>query len=166
MTTPKFSIRLSAGNAAVLYACGMIFILLPAAAMLLLELTASMRFLCCGCIVLTLTMLVMATIARYDVEGSVIRVRTGLGRVYQVSCEEIAFISCNQTHSARHGTRFSITVATEQKHFTVGGRLNGFSVFAGYLLDKLDQGVIKASAVSEACRSELRRYQKEFQPKK
>lgn len=159
MINPNFTIRLSPGKLGLLYGCGIFFILLLVASVFLLHLKGGMQFLCYSSVVLILAVLVTSTIARYDVEGSVIKVRTGFGRVYQVSCEEIESIICNETHSSRHGTRYAITVATKQTYFSVGNRLLGFSEFAEYLLVKLDNGEIKESAVSEECRKELQRYQ-------
>lgn len=166
MISPSFSVRMSKGKLALLYSSGMVFILGIVASLILMELTVTVRFLYCGLIVLLLAMMVTTTVSRFDVEGSVIKIRTGFGRAYHVSCEEIEFIACNETHSSRQGTRFSITVATERKHFVVSGLLSGFSEFSGYLLDRLAIGEIKESAVSEKCRMELEKYQKGIYPKK
>ena len=165
MTPLQFTVHLPTSKKRLLYACGIIFILPLAVASFYPGLTASFRFLCYGGIMFVLAMMAAGTMVRYDVKGTVIKVRTSLGRKYQVSCGEITFIDCKQTHHHRHGTDFSITVASDRNYFTVSGQLNNFDLFARYLLNRLADGEIKPSAVSEDCKVDLEKYQQSIYPK-
>ena len=103
---------------------------------------------------------------RVKVQDSVIKIRTAMGRSYQVTCSDIVKIECTKSISTKQGARFYITVSTDTHEFAVSARKTGFSTFAGYLLDKLATGAIPSAAASESCRKMLRRYQNDFQPKK
>lgn len=97
---------------------------------------------------------------RVDVDGSAIRVRTNCGRKYELHCSDIDKIVCSKSDSGKRGPQFYITVTAKTNKFTLNAHMIGFDTMAGYLLEMLESGELKRSAVAPSCKEKLRQYEK------
>ena len=122
-------------------------------------------FICCG-FSLFILMAILATFKScFEVEGNLIKYNLGIiNKTHQFYCNQIEYIDCLPYNGFRHGKRFKITIvyttSRDEKHFTVSSKMDGFSLFAEYLLDKLENDEIKASAISNSGKKILMNYKK------
>lgn len=97
---------------------------------------------------------------RIQVDGETIRVRSWCGKRYELNCEDISKVVCTRRNSVKYGPQFYLTIATQQREFTMHGSMVGFETMAGYILAQLEAGKIKQTAVSKSCAEQLQKYQK------
>lgn len=120
-------------------------------------------FICCGFSLLILMVIVATFKSCFKVEENLIKYNLGIiNKTGQFYCNQIEYIDCLPYNSVSHGKRFEITIvyitSRGEKHFTVSSKMDGFSLFAEYLLDKLENGEIKASAITKGNKEILMDY--------
>ncbi len=96
---------------------------------------------------------------RVQVNGQTIRVRTSFGKWYEIKCGDIGRVECTTIYSEKYGPQFRITVATQQRKFTLNSDMAGFDTMAGYILAQLEKGKIRYTAVSKSCAEQLQKFQ-------
>lgn len=90
-----------------------------------------------------------------QVNGSIISVRTAIGKRFSFNVSEITKID-RDIHADRQMHKVStITIYTATKELSIDQKMNGFQEMVVYLLDKLDTGEIDESAISTRCRRVL-----------
>ena len=166
MNMHKFTVKRSLREVADSTIWYVIFVALLISAIFLLDVTA-FGVVVIGAMVLWMTMSMFSSVLfRVVVDHSAIEVRTKYGRKYQISCKEIEEIVCTMEQTTYQGVKFYITVAASKEQFSIMGRMQEFDTFAGYLLDKLSAGEIKASAATEKCIEDLEYYRQGVLAKK
>lgn len=93
------------------------------------------------------------------VNGLQIRVRAYGGKCYSFTCGDIDRVICRKEDSIKYGPQFYITLVKGKQEFEMEGTMAGFSTMAEYLLEMLEQGELKPTAISQACKEKLRHYQ-------
>lgn len=94
-----------------------------------------------------------------QVNGETIHVRTPFGKRYEMKCEDISRVVCTKRDTIKYGPQFRITVATQQRKFTLNSDMAGFDTMAGYILAQLEKGKIRYTAVSKSCAEQLQKFQ-------
>ncbi len=89
--------------------------------------------------------------------GSDIKLRTRLGRKYELSVTDIEKVTCSKTYG-KNKISSNIDIKIKQKNISVGSEMIGFGKIAEYLLEKYESGEINARAMSVNCCQELHRY--------
>lgn len=93
-----------------------------------------------------------------QVNGETIHVRTPFGKRYEMKCEDISRVACTKRDSVKYGPLFYLTVAAQQREFTLDWQMTGFDTMAGYILAQLEKGKIRQTAVSKSCAEQLKKY--------
>lgn len=94
------------------------------------------------------------------VNGPELRVRTSGGKKFSFTCRDIDRVVCSKKDSVKYGVLFYITIVKGKHEFTMEGKMAGFSNMAQYLLEMLEVGELKSTAVSAECKSRLKRFEK------
>ncbi len=70
-----------------------------------------------------------------QVKGETVRVRTSFGKRYEIRCEDISKVVCIKKDSVKYGPQFYLTVAAQQREFTLDGNIKQTAVQDRYILN-------------------------------
>ena len=99
--------------------------------------------------------LYMTLMKKVTVDGSRIKVRTSLGRIYSFTCAEILHIECGQSTNIKQGCPYYIAVKAGRNNLTVDSKSENFDLFAEYMLEKVKTEEVKNLESPARSRREL-----------
>ena len=153
----KFSVQKSFSDKMISYFACSVFLALMLVPTFLFESLLSAKILACVLSVFLLICLFMTVMKKVTVDGSRIKVRTSMGRIYSFGCAEILDIECGQSTNIKQGCPYYIAVKADRNNLVVDSKSENFDLFAEYLLEKVRNGEINNLESPEQSRRELTR---------
>lgn len=136
----KFSVQKSLSDKAIGCVICSVFLALMLVPTFLFESLMNAKILACILSAFLLICLFMTVMKKATVDGSRIKVRTSMGRMYSFVCAEILDIECGQSTNIKQGCPYYIVVKSGRNRLVVNSKNENFDLFAEYLLKKVENG--------------------------
>lgn len=92
--------------------------------------------------------IILELFSKTIVEGTNIKVRTGISKMYEFDVREIEKIVCESTHSSKHGRRDFIVIYAKSRELKINMADSGAGKMAEYLLRLYESGILKPETIS------------------